>query len=140
MLPGNSFTGLVDTNAYTPPSYKFKTALSNILQYGILTLDLSTPSFSTSIIKHLDTYFVFNLHSRDSAGMFCSEEYAHSLSASLGLVSAQFEITPFELRNLDPDNLHFTEREFEEAESSVSDDRTLATVYKYCEQRKPRIC
>ena len=43
-------------------------------------------------------------------------------------MSAQLEITPFELRNLDPDNLHFTEQEFNEAESPDSDDFTLAKI------------
>ena len=56
------------------------------------------------------------------------QQYAHSLTASLGLVSAQFEITPFELRNFDSDNFHFTEQEFEKSESSDADDLTLATI------------
>ena len=56
------------------------------------------------------------------------QQYAPKLSASLGLASAQFDVTPFELRNLDPDNLQFTEQKFEEAESSDSDDLTLATL------------
>ena len=43
-------------------------------------------------------------------------------------MTAQYEITPFELKNLDPKNFHFAEKEFEEAESSDSDDLTLATI------------
>ena len=73
VLPGESYTGLVDSNANTPPDYNFKTAISNIHQYGILTLGPSTPSFSMSIIKHLDTYFVFDPHSRNSASLFCAD-------------------------------------------------------------------
>ena len=60
VLPGESYTGLVDSNANTPSDYNFETAISNIHQYEILTLCPGTPSFSMSIIKHLDTYFVFD--------------------------------------------------------------------------------
>ena len=73
VLLGESYTGLVDSNANTPPYYNFETAISNIHQYGILTLGLGTPSFSMSIIKHLDIYFVFDSRSRNSAGMFCAD-------------------------------------------------------------------
>ena len=52
VLPGESYTGLVDSNATIPPDYNFETAISNIHQYGILTLGPGTPSFSMSIIKH----------------------------------------------------------------------------------------
>ena len=52
----------------------------------------------------------------------------YALSASFCLLSVQYEITPFELKNLDPKNFHFAEKEFEEAESFDSDDLTLATI------------
>ena len=73
VLPGESYTGLVDSNANTPPDYNFETAISNIHQYGILTLGPGTPSFSMSIIKHLDTYFVFDPHNRNSTSLFCAD-------------------------------------------------------------------
>ena len=73
VLPGESYTRLVDSNANTPPDYNFETAISNIHQYGILTFGPGTPSFSMSIIKHLDTYFVFDPHSRNSASLFCAD-------------------------------------------------------------------
>ena len=57
VLPGESYTGLVNSNANTPLDYNFETAISNIHQYGILTLGPGMPSFSMSITKHLDTYF-----------------------------------------------------------------------------------
>ena len=114
VLPGESYTGLFDSNANTPPYYNFETTISNIHQYGILTLGPGMPSFSISIIKHLDTYFVFDSHSRNSAGMFCADgqlclrithlyslfSITHTVSVSLGLVSAQYEITHFELKKL----------------------------------------
>ena len=73
VLPGESYTGLVDIYANTPPDYNFETAISNIHQCGILTLSPGTPSFSMSIIKHLDTHFVFDLHSRNFASLFCAD-------------------------------------------------------------------
>ena len=142
VLPGESYTGLFDSNAKTPPNYNFETTISNMHQYGILTLGPGTPSFSMSIIKHLDTYFVFDQHSRNSASLFCAggqmclqtthlhslSSIMHTASASLCLLSARYEITPFELKNLDPNNFHFAEKELKEAESSDSDDLTLGTI------------
>ena len=88
VLPSESYTGLVDSNANTPPDYYFETLISNIHQYGILTLGPGTPSFSMSIIKHLDTYFVFDPHSRNSASLFYADgqmclrtTHLHSLSS-----------------------------------------------------------
>ena len=148
MLPGESYVALVDSNANTPPDYNFETAISNIHQYGILTLGPGTPSFSMSIIKHLDTYFVFDPHSRNPASLFCADSqmclrttHLHSLyalSASLCLLSAQNEITPFELKNLDPKNFYFAEKDFEEAESSDSDDLTLATIKTFRAKKAKR--
>ena len=116
VLPGESYTGLVDSNANTLPDYNFETAISNIHQYGILTLGPGTPSFSFSIIEHLDTYFVFDPH-RNSASLFCAYEPLISARSPalcsiciLCLLSAQYEITSFELKNLDPKNFHFAEK------------------------------
>ena len=75
VLPGESYTGLVESNANTPPDYNFETAISNIHQYGI-TLGPGTPSF------------VFDPHSRNSASLFCADgqmclrtTHLHSLSS-----------------------------------------------------------
>ena len=64
----------------------------------------------------------------------------NTVSASLGLVSAQFEIAPFEPGNLDPDNLHFAEKEFEEAESSDSDDHNLMTIKNIARKESQVTC
>ncbi|GFO14794.1 hypothetical protein PoB_004129900 [Plakobranchus ocellatus] len=52
-----------------PPYFSIETAVSKVNNFAILILGSCTPAFSSAIVKEDDIYYIFDPHSRDSAGM-----------------------------------------------------------------------
>ncbi|GFO33776.1 ATP-dependent DNA helicase [Plakobranchus ocellatus] len=109
----NSFTGLLEAMNDDPPYFSIETAVLNVNNFAILILGSCTPEISSAIVK----IYIFDPHSRDSAGMGSPDgttvrtsyvsvaevkQYLLSLATSLELSSCPFELTLVDLQVKEP--------------------------------------
>ncbi|GFO00854.1 ATP-dependent DNA helicase [Plakobranchus ocellatus] len=142
----NSFTGLLEAMNDDPPYFSIETAVSNVNNFAILNLGSCKPAFSSTIVKE-DIYYIFDPHSRDSAGMASPDgttvrtshvsvaevkQYLLSLATSLGLSSCPFELTLVDLqvKTLEPVYHNLQPNVPSRFEESSDSDVPLASIQK----------